>query len=200
AAPGPAVDPASDAEPGDAAPARDEATDGAAPARDEATDGAAPARDEATDAGPPGGRAAGRRWRGLARVALVYAGIAVVAYLPTLPLDGSHTQIWTCGDTAQEVWFLGWVPFALSHGHSLFYTNWILYPAGVNLADNTAMTLLGVLAAPVTVLAGPIEAYNVVLRAGFTLSALAMFVVVRRVVRWWPAALPAGLLYGCSTF
>src|SRR5215471_6506693 len=151
-------------------------------------------------AAPPPGRAAGRPWLVLAGVSVVYAGIAVAAYLPTLPLDGSHTQVCTCGDTAQQVWFLGWVPFALSHGHSLFYTNWILYPAGVNLADNTAMTLLGILAAPVTVLAGPIAAYNLVLRAGFLLSALAMFVVVRQLVRWWPAAFAAGLLYGFSPF
>ena len=170
------------------------------PASDAEPGGAAPARDEATDAGPPGGRATGRRWLVLAGVTVVYTAIAIAAYLPTLPLDGSHTQICTCGDTAQQVWFLGWVPFALSHGHSLFYTNWILYPSGVNLTDNTAMTLLGVLAAPVTVLAGPIAAYNLVLRAGFTLSALAMFVVVRRLVRWWPAAFAAGLLYGFSPF
>ncbi len=130
----------------------------------------------------------------------VYAALAVVAYLPTLPLDGSHTQICTCGDTAQEVWFLAWVPFTLTHGHSLFYSNWVLYPSGVNLMDNTAMTLLGLIAAPVTVLAGPIAAYNLVLRAGFALSALAMFVVVRRLVRWWPAAVAAGLLYGFSPF
>ena len=154
----------------------------------------------ATGAGLPRGRGAGRRWVVLAGVTVVYAGIAVAAYLPTFPLDGSHTQVCTCGDTAQEVWFLGWVPFALFHGHSLFYTNWILYPAGVNLVDNTAMTLLGILAAPVTVLAGPIAAYNLVLRAGFALSALAMFVVVRRLVRWWPAAFAAGLLYGFSPF
>src|SRR6516225_9698608 len=154
----------------------------------------------ATGPGPPRYREVGRRWLVPAGVTLVYAGIAIAAYLPTLPLDGSHTQICTCGDTAQQVWFLGWVPFALFHEHSLFYTNWILYPAGVNLTDNTAMTLLGILAAPVTVLAGPIAAYNLVLRAGFMLSALAMFVVVRRLVRWWPAAFAAGLLYGFSPF
>ena len=154
----------------------------------------------ATGPGPPRYREVGRRWLVPAGVTLVYAGIAIAAYLPTLPLDGSHTQICTCGDTAQQVWFLGWVPFALFHGHSLFYTNWILYPAGVNLTDNTAMTLLGILAAPVTVLASPIAAYNLVLRAGFMLSALAMFVVVRRLVRWWPAAFAAGLLYGFSPF
>ena len=130
----------------------------------------------------------------------VYAAIAVLAYLPTLPLDGSHTQVCTCGDSAQEVWLLGWVPFALTHGHSLFYSNWILYPSGVNLMDNTSMPLLGLLATPVTLLAGPIAAYNLILRAGFALSALAMFLTVRRLVRWWPAAFLAGLLYGFSPF
>jgi hypothetical protein len=151
----------------------------------------------------PGARGAGAR-RGSKRVLFgvlaVYAALAVVAYLPTLPLNGSHTQICTCGDTAQEVWFLAWVRFSLTHGHSLFYSNWVLYPSGVNLMDNTAMTLLGLIVTPVTVLAGPVAAYNLVLRAGFTLSALAMFVVMRRVVRWWPAAFAAGLLYGFSPF
>jgi hypothetical protein len=171
------------------------------PACDPASDaGHAAEAAPATDAGPPQGRGAGRRWLVLAGVTLVYAGIAVAAYLPTLPLDDSHLQLCTCGDTGEQVWFLGWVPFALSHGHSLFYTNWILYPAGVNLADNTAMTLLGILAAPVTVLAGPIAAYNLVLRAGLALSALAMFVVARRLVRWWPTAFAAGLVYGFSPF
>ena len=83
---------------------------------------------------------------------------------PPFPLTDSHTQKCLCGDTAQQVWFLAWVPFSLAHGHSLFYSNWILYPSGANLMDNTAMTLLGVIAAPVTVLFGPVAAYNLVLR------------------------------------
>ena len=65
--------------------------------------------------------------------------------------------------------------------------------------DNTAMTLLGVIAAPVTVLFGPVAAYNLVLRAGFT-------------CRRWPCSrgpapgalvaggVGAGLLYGFSPF
>jgi hypothetical protein len=146
-------------------------------------------------------RTTGRlRWAIPLAVGLVYAAIAVAAYLPTLPLDNSHTQICTCADTAQEVWFLGWVPYALSHGHSLFFSNWILYPAGVNLADNTSMTLLGLLASPITLLFGPVAAYNLVLRAGFALAGLAMFFTVRRFVAWWPAAFLAGLLYGFSPY
>lgn len=149
---------------------------------------------------PPEDGARRRRRFVLLGVTVIYAAIAVAAYLPTLPLDGSHTQFCTCGDTAQEVWFLGWAPFALTHAHSLFYSNWVLVPSGVNLTDNTAMTLLGVAASPVTALAGPVAAYNLVLRAAFTLSALAMFVTVRKLVRWWPAAFLAGLLYGFSPF
>lgn len=151
--------------------------------------------------GRPAGEARRRHQRlVLPGVSIVYAAIATAAYLPTLPLSGSQTQICTCGDTAQEVWFLGWVPFALTHGHSIFYSNYVLYPQGVNLVDNTAMPLLGLLAAPVTWLAGPVSAYNLVLRAGFALSALAMFVTVRRLVRWWPAAFLAGLAYGFAPF
>jgi len=150
--------------------------------------------------GPPAGRG---WWRGgipLLIAFAAYAAIAVVAYLPTLPLDSSRTQICTCADTAQGVWFLAWVPFALEHGHSLFFSSWVLYPRGVNLLDNTSMPLLGFIFAPVTRLAGPVAAYNLVLRAAFTLSALAMFATVRRLVRWWPAAFLAGLLYGFSPF
>ncbi len=154
----------------------------------------------AEEPGAPESGARRRRWWILLGALAFYAALAVVAYLPTLPLTGSHTQGCTCGDTGQQVWFLAWVPFSLTHGHSPFYSNFILYPSGVNLLDNTAMTLLGVIAAPVTVLFGPVAAYNLVLRAGFTLSALAMFVVIRRLVRWWPAALAAGLLYGFSPF
>ena len=146
---------------------------------------------------PPAGRRGGLA---LLAAFAAYAAISVAAYLPVLPLDNSRTQLCTCGDTAQAVWFLGWVPYAIAHGHSLFYSNWVLYPAGVNLANNTAMTLLGMVAAPVTVLAGPVAAYNLVLRLAFALSALAMFALVRRLVAWWPAAFLAGLLYGFSPF
>src|SRR5689334_2060823 len=79
---------------------------------------------------PPEDAARRRRRLVLLGVMVIYAAIAIVAYLPTLPLDGTRTQICTCGDTAQEVWFLGWVPFALTHAHSLFYSNWVLVPSG----------------------------------------------------------------------
>ena len=52
-------------------------------------------------------------------------------------------------------WFLAWTPFALGHGLNPFFTNYIDFPLGVNLASNTSVPLLGFLAAPVTLALGP---------------------------------------------
>ena len=54
--------------------------------------------------------------------------------------------------------------------------------------------------APVTWLFGPVASLNVALTLGPALSALAMFVLLRRWVTWQPAAFVGGLLYGFSPF
>ena len=84
--------------------------------------------------------------------------IAVLAYWPVMPFDASklpHLLGAGAGDPAQMSWFLAWTPFALGHGLNPFFTNYIDYPLGVNLASNTSVPLLGLLAAPVTLRAGP---------------------------------------------
>ena len=96
-------------------------------------------------------------------------------------------------------WFLAWVPYALRHGLSLFHTGFLDYPVGVDLANNTTVPLLGVLAAPVTVLLGPIAAFNILLRLAFASSATSMFLVLRNWCRW-PAAFVGGLAYGFGPY
>lgn len=105
-----------------------------------------------------------------------------------------------CHDAAQEAWFLAWPRFALTHLHNPFYSNWIEYPHGVNLAANTSMQFLGVLFAPVVALAGPVSAYNLSLRLAFAASATSAFFVLRRWTPWEPAAYIGGLLYGFSPY
>ncbi|HVC26205.1 MAG TPA: hypothetical protein VND23_10640 [Acidimicrobiales bacterium] len=100
----------------------------------------------------------------------------------------------------QEVWFLAWIEHAIRHGVNPFLTAAINYPHGVNLAVNTSMPLLGLLAAPVTALHGPVAAYNVMLRVGFASSAMSMCLVLRRVALRWPAAFVGGLTYGFSPY
>ena len=74
------------------------------------------------------------------------------------------------------------------------------YPHGVNLLANTSSVAIGVALAPITWIFGPIATFNVALFLSPVLSALAMFILVRRWVTWMPAAFVAGLLYGFSPF
>jgi hypothetical protein len=112
------------------------------------------------------------------------------------------TGVATCGcdDPAFFVWFLAWPAYALSHGHNLFYSTLLFHPTGVNMLSNTSELLIGVPLAPVTLLFGPVATLNVALTLSPALSALAMFWLLRRWVRWTPAAFVGGLVYGFSPY
>jgi len=103
------------------------------------------------------------------------------------------------GDPTQTLWFLEWVPYALRHGLDLYQTNYLNYPNGVPLANNTPSPLLGLLAMPVTLTSGPVVAFNLLLRLAFASSAASMFFVLRTWCRW-PAAFVGGLFYGFGPY
>ncbi|HXZ83262.1 MAG TPA: hypothetical protein VED84_05890 [Acidimicrobiales bacterium] len=98
------------------------------------------------------------------------------------------------------MWFFAWMFHALGHGINPFTTTAMNYPYGVNLADNTLMPLLGLLASPVTAIFGPIAAFNLFMRLAFFASATSMMFVLRRYTKWFPAAFLGGLLYGFSPY
>ena len=104
------------------------------------------------------------------------------------------------GDPAQHAWFLRWVPHALAHGDNPLFSTHVNYPDGVNLMWNTSMPLIGVLTAPVTLLGGPVLAYNTVVTLGVALSGWSAYVVLRRYVENGAAALAGGLVYGFSPY
>ena len=136
---------------------------------------------------------------------LGYAILVVLAYLPVGPLD--TRQLPTAGggnpagsDPYQMVWFLAWVPYALSHGVALFHTNFLDYPTGINLADNTTVPLLGVLGWPITATLGPVATFNFLVRLAFVLSAGSMCFVLRRWCSTWWAPFLGGLLYAFGPY
>lgn len=97
------------------------------------------------------------------RVLLTYAVVALFANYPMWPGDPSRIATCACGgyeDLNQTAWFLAWTPFAIFHGHNPFVTNWINFPAGVDLAQNTGMQLLGLLTAPLTLTVSPVASEN----------------------------------------
>jgi hypothetical protein len=149
----------------------------------------------------PGGTPS--RQRRVAEVALagaVYLLLACLAYGRVGPLDTRQLAGCPCSDPVQQTWFLAWTPFAVLHGLNPFVTAYLNAPAGANLAVNTSMPLLGLLGTPVTLLAGPVATYNLLLRLGLALSGMAMFGVLRRYTSWWPAAFGGGLLFAFSPY
>lgn len=104
------------------------------------------------------------------------------------------------GDNADFVWWLQWFVHALGHGLPLLDPTVVWTPTGVNLAGTTASLLMAAMAAPVTLLFGPIAAYNVWMILGPVLSAWAANRLCRHITgSTWPS-LVAGATYGFSSF
>lgn len=104
-----------------------------------------------------------------------------------------------CGDPAQEVWFMAWPAWAITHLHSVVFSGAVNVPDGANLLSNTSGTLVGVAAAPLTWLFGPVLATNVALTLAPALSAWACFAATRPLVTWKSAAIPAAMVFGYSS-
>ena len=103
-----------------------------------------------------------------------------------------------CGDPAQEVWFMAWPAWAITHLHSVVFSGAVNVPHGANLLSNTSGPLVGVVLAPVTWLFGPVTATNVALTLAPALSAWACFAAIRPLVTWKAGAIPAALVFGYS--
>jgi len=145
-----------------------------------------------------------RRWA-TALCLVAYFALAVLAFLPAGPLDSTSVPTALRGNPAgsdpfQMMWFLSWLPYALTHGLNIFHTTQFDYPQGVNLADNTSVPLLGFIGWPVTAALGPVATFNVLLRLAFALSAASMFLVLRRWCSSTIAPFLGGLLYGFGPY
>jgi hypothetical protein len=130
----------------------------------------------------------------------LYVGVAlliehrVVAHLDSLcACDGTS-------DPAQYVWALVWFPRAILHGSNPLYTHAIWTPGGLNLAGATAVPAAAIAAAPITALAGPVVAYNVLSIAAPVLGAFCAYRLCLYVTRSPGASILGGFLYGFATY
>src|SRR5580692_10962368 len=153
------------------------------------------------DPGPPdGGSPPTHTWRGVVVAAVGYLLVSMVVWWNVWTSHPTSTTTCGCGDTSLFTWFLDWPAYAAAHGLNPLYSTAIHVPYGVNLLANTSVLAVGVVLAPVTWLFGPVATLNVALTLAPALSALAMFVLLRRWISWSPAAFIGGLLYGFSPF
>ena len=139
-------------------------------------------------------------WRSLLAGAVGYLALSVTLWWNVWSSHPTTVTTCGCGDSSLFTWFLAWPAYALSHGLNPLYSTHLFHPGGVNLLSNTAEIGFGVVLAPITWVFGPIATLNVALTLSPALSALAMYVLLRRWVSWSPAAFVGGLLYGFSPF
>ncbi len=129
-----------------------------------------------------------------------YLLVAVLVWWHVWSTHPSTVAPCGCSDPALVTWFLAWPAHALLHGLNPFYSSEMFHPVGINLLSNASSLALGVLLTPVTLLFGPVATLNVAATLVPALSALSMFWLLLRWVRWAPAAFVGGLIYGFSPF
>jgi dolichyl-phosphate beta-glucosyltransferase len=142
----------------------------------------------------------------LTRVA-AHLGVILVFTVPAVALwwhawsGGAGSTIrCLCLDPGQQVWFVAWPAYAISHGLNPVSSTWLWPPHGVNLLSNASATLAGVVLAPVTWIFGPFVSTTVALTLAPGLSGWGCWLACRRVVSWVPACWVAGFLFGYSPF
>jgi hypothetical protein len=134
---------------------------------------------------------------------VVYLAISLVWYRMVVAHMGT-----TCacglradpGDGSDFVWWFEWFVHALGNGLPLFHPTVIWTPAGINLAGTTASPLLAVIAAPFTLIWGPIVAYNVLMITAPAASAWAANRLCRHITGAPGPSLLAGVTFGFSSY
>jgi len=100
------------------------------------------------------------------------------------------------GDPLAFVWFLAWLPHALVHGQSPFFTTVLMAPQGVNLLSSAWIPLPALLLWPLTAIGGPDLSYDVLATVALGLSAWAAYLAGCRLSAHRSSAWIGGALYG----
>ena len=128
--------------------------------------------------------------------ALVF--FTLLALLHTWPLatDLAHLTRHDNRDSILNEWIVGWVAHQLPRAPLQLFDGNIFHPERYTLAYSEPMVVQGVMAMPLLALGLPLVlAYNLVLVAGFALSAWTMALVIQKWTRDWTAGLVAGAIF-----
>jgi hypothetical protein len=139
-----------------------------------------------------------RKWRWHAAVFAIYAVISFAVLDHGVSITANIAG--AGGDPLGSIWFLAWWPWAIAHHLNPLYSHLIWQPLGVAMMWVTSTPLLALLAAPVTLLEGPVLAYNLLILAAPVLSAFAAYCLCFRVTESRAAALIGGYLFGFSAY
>jgi hypothetical protein len=130
---------------------------------------------------------------------LIYMGLCLGCF----GVPGSWTRDYFGGgdsDAFAFVWFLNWWPYAVIHHLNPFITDFAWFPAGYNLSWTSSAPFAALLAAPITLTAGPVLSFNVITMTSPVLSAWSAFLLARYLTKDWQAALLGGYFFGFSSY
>ena len=126
-------------------------------------------------------------------VSFFYLAIPVISH-PGRDLIGYHA------DADLFAWMLAWWPHAILHGTNPIASHAVWWPQGTNLAWDTSVPGLALFVAPVTLLGGPVLAYNTLAVLLPALAAWTAFLLCRHLTHsFWPSV-AGGYLFGFSPY
>jgi hypothetical protein len=132
-------------------------------------------------------------------VLVVYLALAVALFWPAWRAPTS-VAVGGGGDVLLTIWFLRWVAYALTHGMNPVLTNYLDFPAGVNLMWSGLFPLPAILLTPLTLTLGPVVARTVLVTLAVGGSSFSAFLAMRHFTRHDGGALLGGALYGFSPY
>jgi hypothetical protein len=139
---------------------------------------------------------------GLAITCLVSASVVCVLVGSRVLLHPASTAVGfnPASDFQVMTWSLVWWPWAIGHGADLLHTHLLWPPEGFSTLWMTTIPVPALLAAPLTVLAGPLVAYNALILLSVVLATGAGYLLCRELTgRLGPSVL-GGLLFGLSPY
>lgn len=103
-------------------------------------------------------------------------------------------------DPLYFIWCLYWLPHALIHHLSFFFTRYMWAPQGINLSWANQIPALSFIFSPLTLLFGPIAANNLIAIISPVLSSFFAYILIKYLTKSSLAGFIGGYLYGFSPY
>jgi len=151
------------------------------------------------DSGPTAPRRPGyREIRPYLVLALISLGLSLYLSWRLLGDLGNRMVAGNPDDVRLFAWYLEHDPVSVLHGHDPFLFTTMNAPAGINAMWNTSLLLPALIMTPVTLLAGPLAAYNVLFILGLAAGPVCAFPLLRRFCEHDAAAGLGAIMFGFS--
>ena len=104
------------------------------------------------------------------------------------------------GDAYQFLWFLWWFKKALLSASSPYFSQYIFYPTGVNLAFSAITPFNGIVSIPLQFMFGLVKTYNILWLSSFIISGYGTYLLVKYLTGNLKAAFISGLIFMFSPY